>query len=337
MAARGRPGYADAVPLVLQTEDLDPLCAAWLGERCELVRCGPSDEPRFSGALAEASGLVVRTYTRVDRALIERAPNLRVVGRAGVALENVDVRACLDRGVRVVHTPGSNTRAVVEFVAALLADAVRPRVFLDGPLEGEAWHQARRELVGERELCEMTLGVCGVGRIGSGVARLGAALDMRVLACDIADVPDDRLAGAERVGFERLLAESDVLSVHVDYRAANERLFGADAFARLKPDALFVNTSRGFVVDAEALAEYLRRCPGARAMVDVHDPAEPIGPGYPLLGLPNAHLTPHLASGTARAKREMSWVVRDVWRVLEGREPEFPPPAWLLADAGAGA
>lgn len=309
-------------PLVIQTEDLDPEPAAWLAERADLRVCR-HDDPALERLLPEAQGLVVRTYTRVNRDLLARAPRLRVVGRAGVALENIDVAACRERGVRVVHTPGANTRAVVEFVAALLADALRPRVTLREPVSASAWHELRRTYVARRQMDELTLGIYGFGRIGSAVARLGAALDMRVLYNDLLEIPESARAGATPVSPERLLAESDVVTVHVDYRPENRHLMNAAAFARMKPDALFINTSRGFVVDPAALREYLVRNPGAAAMIDVHDPYEPISPEYPLLGLPNVRLTPHLASGTERAKRNMSWVVRDVWRVLSGEAPEF--------------
>ena len=116
-------------PLVIQTEDLDPEPAAWLAERCELVVCPAGDTARFRPLLARAQGLVVRTYTQVNPALLEQAPNLKVVGRAGVGLENIDLAACRARGVRVVHTPGANTRAVVELVTGgNPSDVVRPTV-----------------------------------------------------------------------------------------------------------------------------------------------------------------------------------------------------------------
>lgn len=310
-------------PLVIQTEDLDPQPAAWLAERAEVVACSQKDEPRFSGLLARAEGMVVRTYTRVDRACVARAPRLRVVGRAGVALENIDVPACRERGVRVVHTPGANTRAVVEYVGALIADATRPRVYLDKAVEAEQWHQIRREVIATRQLDEMTLGLWGFGRIGSAMARLGSALNMRVVYRELLEIPPGARSGAEPVSVDRMLAESDILSLHVDFRPENRHLLNAAACDRLKPEVLIINTSRGFVVDPAALRAFLLANPRAQAMVDVHDPYEPITPDYPLLGVPNARLSPHLASGTETAKRNMSWVVRDVWRVLKGEAPEF--------------
>lgn len=312
-------------PLVIEAEELDPLPSAWLSERCRVERCG-AGEARFGALLAEAEGLIVRSYTRVDGALLSRAPRLRVVGRAGVALESIDVPACRARGVEVVHTPGANTRAVVEYVAALLADALRPRVYLDRAVPDEQWHRYRRELVAPKQMDELTLGIWGFGRIGSAVARLGAALDMRVIYHELLEIPPARRAGATPVGVDRLLSESDVLTIHVDYRESNRGLLSADALARCGPEVLILNTSRGLVVDHAALAAFLRANPRARAVIDVHDPNEPIRADHPLLGLPNARLTPHLAACTETAKRNMSWVVRDVWRVLSGERPECPAP-----------
>lgn len=313
-------------PLVIQTEDLDPEPAAWLAARCELAVCSFDEQPRFDSLLARAEGLVVRTYTQVNTQLLAKAPRLRVVGRAGVALENIDVVACRARGIEVVHTPSANTRAVVEYVSALIADATRPRRYLDKAIPPAEWHQLRREEIGARELNEMTLGIWGFGKIGSAVARVAQAMEMRVLYNDLVEIPREKRSGAEPVPVPRLLAESDILTIHVDFRPENRHILSADACSRLKPDVLILNTSRGFVVDPLALSAFLLAHPRARAMLDVHDPFEPIPPGYPLLNVSNTRLSPHLASGTVKAKRNMSWVVRDVWRALGGEKPEFPAP-----------
>ncbi len=315
-----------AKPLVIQTEELEPVAAAWLRERAELIECPHTDVSGLASRLSHAEGLVVRTYTTVDASLLAKAPRLRVVGRAGVALNNIDVDACRRRGVEVVHTPGANTRAVVELVAAFMLDALRPRSYLDGPLEGRAWHETRARDTADVQLSDLTLGVWGLGRVGQGVARLGAALDMRVLYNDLLDIPAAARSGAAPVDILTLLAQSDVISVHVDARASNHGLVNAAAFARMKPGVLFINTSRGLVVDSRALAAHFRAHPLALAYLDVHDPDEPIPPTYPPLGIPNVRLTPHIASGTRTAKTNMSWVVRDVWRVLNGEKPEHPAP-----------
>lgn len=307
-------------PLVLQTEALDPACAAWLAERCDLRACAP-DDAGFPDLLARAEGLVVRTYTPVGPPLLERAPRLRVVGRAGVGLDNIDVPACRARGVTVVHTPDANSVAVVELVFAFLLDALRPRLFLQGALALPEWKALREELRADRQLSDMTLGIYGMGRIGTRVAGVAQRFGMRVLYHDLLDIAPERRSGAEPVSRERLLAESDALTIHVDERPSNRGLIGAEALAMCRNNVILLNIARGFIVDAAALARFLRDRPGAQALLDVHEP-EPFPPSYPLIGLPNAQLSPHIGAATATAHRNMSWVVRDVWRVLSGERPE---------------
>lgn len=309
-------------PCVIQTEHLDPGPAAWLAERCELVKKGAGD-PGFAELLARANGLVIRTYTTVDSAMLSAAPNLQVVGRAGVGLDNVDLAACAAKGVVVCNTPDANSTAVVEYVLALMLDAKRPRVSIERAVSAPEWKRLRAEQQAERQLCEMTLGIWGMGRIGTRIARAAAGIGMKVVYNDLLEIPVERRSGAEPVSAAELCERADVLTVHVDGRRSNRGLVGAAAFGWMKKDAMLINASRGFVVNAASLAGYLRSNPGASAVLDVHDP-EPFGPDYPLLGLPNARLLPHLASCTATAQTNMSWVVRDVWRVLSGERPEFP-------------
>lgn len=312
-------------PLVIQTEHLDAGAAAWLAHHVELVKCDSSDA-RFDGLLARAAGLVIRTYTRVDAAMLVKAPALKVVGRAGVGLDNVDIAACTARGVAVVSTPDANTRAVVEYVFALLLDAVRPRVFLEQALAPDKWKALRVELAAPKQLCELRLGILGLGKIGTQVARAARALDMTVQYHDLREIAPEARHGATPVGRDELLSTSDILTVHVDGRKANHGLVNAEFLSHLKHDVILVNTSRGFVVDAHALADFLIKRKDARALLDVHEP-EPFDKTYPLLDLPNAHLAPHIASSTALAHRNMSWVVKDVWRVLSGERPMYPATA----------
>jgi phosphoglycerate dehydrogenase-like enzyme len=321
-------------PLVIQTEELDHMAQDFLRQRCDF-RVVRWDSPDFPELLPAAEGLVVRTYTRVDGALLDRAPNLRVVGRAGVALDNFDLAACRSRGVQVVHTPEANTSAVVELVTAFMLDAFRPRVFLDKPLEYEAWKALRAELRAERQLGQMTLGVLGMGRIGSGVARVGAALGMRVVYNDLLEIPEGRRFGAVPVPAENLFGMSDVVSLHIDPRPANRLFVAENLLSRMPTGALLINTSRGLVADPVAVANWLSADPTAQAIIDVHEP-EPVTADDPLLGLPNAHLSPHIGAATRLAHENMSWVVRDVWRVLSGEAPEHPAPTDVLTGAASG-
>lgn len=314
-------------PLVIQTEELEPEAQAWLRRHATLEIC-PHDDPRLPTLLADAQGLVVRTYTQVGPRLLDSAPALRVVGRAGVALENIDVPACRARGVEVVHTPEANTQAVVEFTLAMLLDARRPRVFLDEPLVGDAWHRARRDLQADDHVADLPVGILGFGRIGRRVGRALAALGCSVLYHDLADVPESDRYGCAPATLDDLVDHARVLSIHVDFRESNRHMIDAGFLARLREDAILINTARGLVVEPFALAAWLRAHPGAQALLDVHDPHEPIGPDYPLLGVPNAHLAPHIAAATKPARLNMSWVVRDVVAVLEGREPAHRAPEY---------
>lgn len=312
-------------PLVLQAEELSTDAQDFLRERFDFTMCRATDEPRFSELLSEAAALIVRTYTRVDAGLLARAPRLRVVGRAGVGLTNIDVAACRARGVEVVHTPDANSQAVAELVLAFLLDAYRPRLFLDSALAAERWSLVRADLVAARELSELTVGIIGLGRVGSRVARVLAALGSRVVYHDLLHIPEHLRAGAKPLPLDAVLHECHAITLHVDDRASNARMVDDAWLARLRPDATLINTSRGSIADPHAIARWLLRCPAARAVLDVHEP-EPIDAANPLLGIPNAHLSPHIGAATRRAHDAMSWVVRDVARVLEGEKPEFPAP-----------
>ncbi len=316
------PSHTPAKSLVIQTEHLDPAAAAWLAAKCRLQTCG-YDDPGFAAILADADALVIRTYTKINAALLAKAPKLKVVGRAGVGLDNVDLAACAARNVAVVHTPEANTRAVVEYVTALMCDVVRPRAFLQEAIEPARWREAREELKGRRQLCELTLGILGLGRIGKGLARVGAALDMEVIYHDIAEIPSSQRHGAASVSRNRLFKQADILSIHVDGRKANRGLVKAADLAHCKDDVTIINTSRGFVLENLALAEFMIAHPAATALLDVHEP-EPFDGTYPLLDIANVHLAPHIASSTDLAHANMSWVVKDIWRVLSGEKPEFP-------------
>ena len=312
-------------PRVLQSEDLDPAAAAWLRESCDLVECHFSHQPRFDELLAGAEGLVVRTYTRVDQGLLDRAPRLRVVGRAGVGLDHIDVNACRRRGVEVVHTPAANCDAVAEYVFAILFGALRPKYRLRSAIDLAEWNRVRKGHEATSQLGELTLGVLGLGRVGSRVARIARGVGTRVLYNDLLNIPESSRHGATPVPIEALLRDSDVVTIHVDGRSENRKWFSDRFCALLRPTAIVINTSRGLVLDEAALARWLRAHPAGTALIDVHDP-EPFGPNYPLLGLENAVLSPHLAAGTAAAHAAMSWVVKDVWRVLSGLPPEHPAP-----------
>ncbi|MDP6057318.1 MAG: NAD(P)-dependent oxidoreductase, partial [Pirellulaceae bacterium] len=298
---------------VVVSESLHATCADWLNERTNMVRSDYRQTERLRAVLAEANGLVIGTYTKINEALLTAAPKLRVVGRAGVGLENVDLTACRQSGVRVVYTPEANTHAVAEYVIALMLDALRPRVTIGPDVDAETFHRFRRELIGT-QLDTLTLGILGLGRIGRRVSRIAHGLGMTVLAHDL--LPPDQLRQridhpVQFVDQATLLGESDVLTVHVDGRPENRHLLNQSRLSQLKPGCLLINTSRGMVIDSADLAAWARIAvdTGGRAVLDVHEP-EPIPPPspqtYPLYGLSNVRLLPHIASRTSKALENMS-------------------------------
>ncbi len=316
-----------ALPRVVVTERLDQACARWLEGRAEVVWVDHADPVALHAALASAAGAVVRTYTRVDGVFLAAGPNLKVVGRAGVGLDNFDLPACVAAGVQVVYTPDANTQAVVEYVTGLMLDHVRPRTSLPAGADAQTFHALRTTEVG-RQLNELTFGTLGFGRIGKRMGAVAHALGMRVLACDV--LPTGPLRDAvdypvELVDHATLYRSADVLTVHTDGRPGNRGVVDAAALALLRPEVLLINAARGMLLDHGALADWARARPDARALLDVHDP-EPPAAESPLHGLSNVVLLPHLASRTHTALQNMSWVVRDVAAVLEGREPAHRAP-----------
>ena len=309
-------------PIVLITEPIAHQPLAWLGERCETQLINPNDIG-FHEALEIARALVVRTYTTIDQAFLDSAPNLRVVARAGVGLDNIDLEACTRAGVRVVHTPRANAMAVVEYTISMLMRVLRPIELLSPSSDLKAWHALREAAITPGSVVGTPIGIVGCGYIGSRVARAAAALGMEVFYRDLDEIDSSQTHGAKPLELEQLLQKCQCICVHVDGRPGNHGLFDADAFLMMRDDAILINASRGMVVDPAAAYDFATTHPRSTLVLDVHNP-EPITCEYPLLGLPNVHLTPHIAAATAHAKTGMSWVVRDVWAVLTGVEPEHP-------------
>jgi phosphoglycerate dehydrogenase-like enzyme len=313
------------LPLILVTEDTDAAPLAWLKERARVIEGSPGS-PEFEAALPDAVGLVVRTYTKVNAALLIRCPNLKVVGRGGVGLENIDVKACRARGVEVVYTPDANTHAVGDFVFGYMLQLLRPwALFRERVYTPEEFKHVRNTLRGV-QLNELTLGIVGMGRVGRRVGRIAVnGFDMRVIYNDVLDIQAHLTFPATAVDKPTLFREADIVTLHVDMKPGNEHLVSTSLLSLMKPTAILINASRGDVLDDAALAAAIRKRKIAGAAIDVFDP-EPPRPDYPLLGFDNVLLTPHMAARTYTAIENMSWVVRDVVDVLNGRAPKYPAP-----------
>ncbi len=306
-----------AQPTILVTETLQPEAMDYLRAHSTVIESTPE---RVADHIAQADGLVVRTYTQVNEELLAQAERLKVVGRAGVALDNIDVLACRARGVEVVHTPEANTLAVVDYTIRMIIEMNRRFWPLAGWVSGEEFHVIRKQMFG-RFLADMTLGIIGCGRIGSRVGRAAAALGMRVLYNDILDIKLDY--PAEAVDKDTIYAESDVVTIHLPVTDLTRKIINAESLAKFKDGGQFINAARGACVDYEALGKALRNGKISSAVIDCHDP-EPMPKDYPLFGLDNVILTPHVAACVPKAKENMSMVVTDVIAVCKGEEPKFP-------------
>lgn len=313
------------LPIVLVTEGSDAAPLAWLKERARVIEAAP-DSPEYLAALPEVVGMVVRTYTKVNADLLARCPKLKVVGRGGVGIENIDVGACRARGVEVVYTPDANTLAVGDFVFGYALQLLRPWAFFKDRVYDPKEFKHIRNTQRGRQLNELTIGILGMGRVGRRVGKIAAqGFGMRVLYNDLLDVQAQLTFPATAVDKPTLFREADIVTLHVDMKAGNEHLVSTPLLSLMKPSAILINTCRGEVLDDAALATALREKKIAGAAIDVFDP-EPPTADYPLLGFDNVLLTPHMAARTHTAIENMSWVVRDVIGVINGQPPKHPAP-----------
>ena len=252
-------------------------------------------------------GLIVRNRTPVDKALLDLAPRLKVVGRLGVGLDNIDVKACEARSIEVCSARGANATSVAEYAIAMAMILLRRRAYLDTHrLVAGEW--PREELGRGLELAGKRLGIIGLGSIGGTTARKARALDMRVTAFD-PYLPDEHENWnvAQKVTFAELLATSDVITVHCPLNAETRGMIGAQELARVRRGAVLINSARGGIVDEAACAAALRTGPLAAAALDVFD-YEPIRSeaGKLFAGIPNVVLTPHISGVTAEANHRVS-------------------------------
>ena len=282
-------------PVVLLYEPIHAEGLAVLQKMAQ-VRYAPGwAEEEVLPMLDAVEGIIIRANGRNTRRLMEAAPRLKVVGRHGVGLDNVDVAAATELGICVVNTPDANAESVAEHALGLMIALAKKIVRADKAAHRGEWH-ARYEYIGT-ELRDKTLGLVGFGRIGQRTATLcHLALQMPILYYDVVDYPDvEAELDARRMSLEDLLFAADVVSVHVPLLPTTRGLIGEAEFRRMKPTAYFINTSRGGVVQEADLIAALQEGRIAGAGLDVFE-SEPIGLDHPFLSMDNVTLTPHTAS-----------------------------------------
>ncbi|MBF1327779.1 MAG: phosphoglycerate dehydrogenase, partial [Megasphaera micronuciformis] len=290
------------------------------------------DEDQLAERIGEYDGLITRSMTHVTAKVIEKAKKLKIVGRAGVGIDSIDLKAATARGIIVVNAPTSNTIAATEHTCAMILAVTRhiPQAH-DSLMSGE-WN---REKFTGIQLKDKTMGIIGVGRIGSRIAKRMQAMEMRTIGYD-PYIPEERgkQLNCELVDLDTLLRESDYITLHTPLTKETRGMIGAEEIAKMKDGVRVINVSRGAVLDINALAEALKSGKVAGAAVDVF-PEEPLTSDInPFKGMDNVVITPHLGASTVEAQEGVSL---DVARsIMAGLKGEPVPTAVNMAPVAPG-
>ncbi|MBK8538805.1 MAG: D-glycerate dehydrogenase [Ardenticatenia bacterium] len=300
-------------PLVYLTRPLPEGAVEALAPHCEIAMY-PLDEPVppdvLRAALADSEGLYCLLTDRIDAALLEAAPRLRVISQMAVGYDNIDVAACTARGIPVGNTPGVLTETTADLTFALMLATARRVVEAAEAVHSGQWRSWRPTWLIGADVWGATLGIVGMGRIGAAVARRAAGFGMRILYHNRSQTAEAAALGAEWVPLDELLAQSDFVSLHCPLTAETTGLVD-EAFLRgMKRSAIFINTARGPMVDEAALYRALSEGWIHAAGLDV-TAVEPIPMDSPLLTLPNCLILPHVGSATVATRRKMALMAAD--------------------------
>ena len=275
---------------------------------------GPLPPPRevLLEKVRDVEGLLSMLTEPIDAELMDAAPRLKVISNYAVGFNNIDVAAATKRGIAVGNTPGVLTDATADMAFCLLIAAARRLLEAYQDIHAGKWRTWEPMGWIGQDLAGKTLGVVGMGRIGTALAkRCHGGWSMRVLYYDVrANEEAERLLGAERVDFDTLLRESDFISIHTVLTDETQGMFDREAFRKMKPTAVLVNTARGPIVRTDDLVEALQNGEIFAAGLDVTDP-EPLPPEHPLLSLPNAVVAPHIASATVSSRNAMAEIAAE--------------------------
>ena len=287
-------------PVVLIAEELSPATIDALGPDFEIRHCDGANRAELLPALADVDAVLIRSATKMDAEAIGAAKQLKVIARAGVGLDNVDVKAATQAGVMVVNAPTSNITSAAELAVGLLLASARNIAPANSALKGGAW---KRSKYGGVELLDKTVGVVGLGRIGQLAAERLAGFGMNIIAYDpyVGPTRAGQL-GVQLVSLDELLAQSDFITVHLPKTAETVGLIGAEALTKVKPTVHIINAARGGIVDEQALADAITEGRVAGAGIDVF--AKEPCTDSPLFAFENVVVTPHLGASTDEAQEK---------------------------------
>lgn len=305
---------------VLIADNVHPGCDEILaGEGIEVVRETGKSEEELAAIIADFDGMVVRSAVKVRRPLIEKMSRMKVIGRAGAGVDNIDVAAASEKGIAVMNTPGGNTISAAEHTVGMILSVCRSIPQANESLRGDQWN--RKAFVGT-ELFGKTVGVLGIGRIGSEVAKRLRGFEVQLLGHD-PFLSDEvvRDFGMVPVSLDELLERSDILTLHLSLSDQTRNMIGEQELGKMKPGALLVNCARGGIVNEAALLAALENGNVAGAAFDVFEQEPPAFPNA-LISHPRFISTPHIAASTSDAQIRVSHAIaRQIGAFLKGEPP----------------
>ncbi len=270
----------------------------------------PPDYATIMEKIRDRDGLISLLTDRVDARLMDAAPNLRVISNLAVGYDNIDVDAATEHRIPVGNTPGVLTETTADFAFALLMAAARRIPEAQSYIRAGNWRTWHPTVLSGQDIYGATLGIIGFGRIGQSVARRAKGFNMTILVDTEENKDKIHEIGAEEASFERVLSESDFVSLHVPLTETTQHMIGERELAQMKATAILINTARGSVVDGKALYQALHRGDILAAGLDVTDP-EPIPLDDPLLSLDNCLVVPHIASASVATRAKMADMAAD--------------------------
>ncbi len=321
---------------ILVADNVHPGCDEILSEHgFEVVREVGKTEEHLSSIVGEFDAMVVRSAVKVTRPMIEKMGRMKVIGRAGAGVDNIDVQAATERGIVVMNTPGGNTISAAEHTVGMILSVCRHIPQANESLRNGQWN--RKAFVGT-ELFGKTVGVLGVGRIGGEVAKRLRGFEVRLLGCDpILSDEHIRELGLIPVSLDELLEQSDILTLHLPLIAETKGIIGADELARMKSGAYIVHCARGGIVNEAALLAALEAGTIAGAALDVFEQEPPTFPNN-LIAHPRVVSTPHLAASTEDAQIRVSHAIaQQIGAFLKGEQPVGVVNSSLLTEASSSS
>ncbi|MBM4338725.1 MAG: hydroxyacid dehydrogenase [Deltaproteobacteria bacterium] len=309
---------------IMLYEEMHEVGKSLLREKGEIIFARSCEEGSLIDEVKEVDAIIIRANGKTTRKIMDSAPKLKVIGRHGVGVENIDLEAATEKGIWVVNTPDANDISVAEHffgLAIMLSKMLRKgeRAFRE---EGR-W-EARYQYIGN-ELHGKTLGILGFGKIGKAIGRIGyKGFDMKILYYDAFRFEEvEKEIGAVKMSLEEVMSQSDYISINLPMLPETKWIVGEKALSLMKPTAYILNLARGPVWNEKALCKVLKEGRIAGAGADVFE-VEPSSKDHPLLQFENFIGTPHMAAHTDEALKRMSLVAEDVIRVLEGKKPVYP-------------